>query len=762
VAITVPEEFGWTSPSAGIPFVIHVPLLTDRDRLVAPATQGEVVRVGGKVFVDETLTRYRLVSLGPAVWTPDSEDSTPAAVDVAYVPTMPGNWVDPDPTNVQGALDQLASRPEPQSFVFRPGGATAANVYADFTLLWAAVQNVEGKRTIVVDGSLTGNAATIPAGAYDFDGGLINIEVAPQSQTLNFADGATISNKPRISGVSGQQFTLTSLSTAPVMTSPVFDELFLSNCLVRAEGGAPFIEVTAGFQTIFLKGVSTNFANALQALWEIAAGASGTVLIASGAVFGNRTAIGLGTLLIFPQESSASFNPDDPAQLFAGTVNVFYGGLAARVGFTPTTPGAWTDPDPVNVQEALDQLAAQPEPASPSLTIVTTQQELDDAINAIPNQFVGHHVIEVRTSGLAINRSNFPQPQFGSIGHLDIIADRSAPVVTNAVPAFVADPNFATQFEDPNFGLHAGITAGDFWLEEDVSAFGAPYTTYYPNIIPSVSPAIRIADRFALFGGTASVYPRTIILNFVGPPVPNSPYLDGGNRTNRWGLGVRIIGFEANFGVGTARMVGVTFLACDYRGFGRFEDCLLHGHVGATGANQIVATFSSAKISGEVARIEGLHAAGGTVQVRGPGRIGNNFCEVPVTLDYGCLLGFVGDMDFRVVGGACFRYAGENSINLANSDYTLGTQATAFVAPSVGLDYLPGIAVFFDPGATVTGTVVDAFVLQNGSSLINADDACEGTLAATGDEVLLDGAPLTYLDSVAGVFSLDTGSFMGS
>lgn len=351
---------------------------------------------------------------------------------------------------------------------------------------------------------------------------------------------------------------------------------------------------------------------------------------------------------------------------------------------------------------------------------------IEGMLNRFPDGFTGNHTAQIQGTGPYVIPSKHPVP--GSGGSLTIVADRSAPVVSNAAPSFANPANLEASFQAAAFGAHAGLSAGDAWLELDLSSFGLPVEAY--PVLDSVSPAINIAATFAP-SQPAAVYPYTTVISCSDQGEGRNSVSPGNAISNV--RGIRYVGFEfVNTGSVRAELEGFVTRGCKFTGTFNFRRGLyggvtlsgnspgLFGEVEvnsfAAGGNFGLAQGASVTLSGLVH--EGtsmmLAEAGGTVRVTGP-------CD------------FLGS-------GVVFRYGVGTVIRLASSGAIWVAGPTGFFQPALGSTNSAN-ALLESAGATVNGeTSGDCVVLVNGSRAVDTEDDLSGNLTSSGgDEIVVGG-----------------------
>jgi hypothetical protein len=291
--------------------------------------------------------------------------------------------------NVQDAIDELKA--SGGTLIFRPGEPSpVGNVYASWTLLYAAFTATQGPQTIVFDNSLA--PCLIPAGAYAMDRAAW-ISSLPTESTVLFAAGATLTTLPESIG-----FRLgveCSADATPVctLTSGVHNLTLYGSFIRQSANTGPFIRANGPAELyVFMEGVgyADGVLNEGAGLTHPAivlgtnayaefyfngtySGVRGTgaVHLAGAGAFvyllfvgsygilkpGALTSIA-GTIYdcYVLADSFVEVSQTQPGAL--GTINFTLDTLAAGVRYTPATPANWVAPPPANVADALDRLAA--------------------------------------------------------------------------------------------------------------------------------------------------------------------------------------------------------------------------------------------------------------------------------------------------------------------------------------------------------------------------------------------------------------------
>lgn len=136
----------------------------------------------------------------------------------------------------------------PTTIIYRPGGVTAAPVYATWAETYAAAQATEGPIAIAIDAGLSAGVAPIPPGTYDLEA-RTEIKGAayafPQATVLELADGARLLNLSAI----GEGITIRLFATlAPALgfTSAQWLIGLFDGGNIQNQGTQPAIDAVAG------------------------------------------------------------------------------------------------------------------------------------------------------------------------------------------------------------------------------------------------------------------------------------------------------------------------------------------------------------------------------------------------------------------------------------------------------------------------------------------------------------------------------------
>ncbi|MHA2066422.1 MAG: hypothetical protein ACXABY_18780, partial [Candidatus Thorarchaeota archaeon] len=166
------------------------------------------------------------------------------------------------------------------TFVYRPGGIAADNVYTTWASLVADVALVEGPKIVQIDDSIV-TPAPIPAGSYDFSDVTIvgDPEIRGVPPVMILSDGAVFTALEEI-----QHIELVGDSTTPSFSATTSKQIILRDSIVRVTGGSseiftasatfdlildrtefigsePIVDVTAGTTTIWLENQSSILAD---------------------------------------------------------------------------------------------------------------------------------------------------------------------------------------------------------------------------------------------------------------------------------------------------------------------------------------------------------------------------------------------------------------------------------------------------------------------------------------------------------------------
>lgn len=221
-------------------------------------------------------------------------------------------------------------------FTYRPGGATIGRTFASWPALHvaylAALAAGERGVDIIFDDSII-SPAVVPAGAYSIDNTttLRGRYSSPVTDTsVNLADGVTLPGLKRLD----DRLVLSSLSSAPVVVLPAGGSVIDLDheCVVRADGIAPFFSQPAGTSTRFQLVRNSKFAGpasgGVSAVLDLpVAGTAAVIQVFEGASVDGSTITGIvGSFLTLEYGDENGFFvdtttglPDQPG--FAGTMS---------------------------------------------------------------------------------------------------------------------------------------------------------------------------------------------------------------------------------------------------------------------------------------------------------------------------------------------------------------------------------------------------------------------------------------------------------
>jgi len=246
------------------------------------------------------------------------------------------------------------------SFVYRPDGMPPMrtdDIYNDWTMLMADVNDFAGKRFITIDDTII-SPAVVPAGVWDMTNVILRGSATTsggggERHELEISDGATLPNLALVT----DWLLIISESTSPVLNlgSGLNSRLELDNnaCLV-SRNGAPFILVN-GTSRIILRDQSIferAGAGGNEVVVEYVAGASGSIRMGDrGRLLNNviRTDATVSINVVWQATSATLGNqPQD-----AGGIVEILRPAAERVAYDNAVSGLVA----VEVQSAIDEIA---------------------------------------------------------------------------------------------------------------------------------------------------------------------------------------------------------------------------------------------------------------------------------------------------------------------------------------------------------------------------------------------------------------------
>lgn len=239
------------------------------------------------------------------------------------------------------------------TFVYRPRGIASENVYSDWNALIAAHEQVQGPKVIEIDDSLL-SPAPIPAGAYDLSDTLVrgDSSLAFPLVLVEFQEGATLT-----AFEAAMSIRLRNASSSPVFTTASPLVIKLDDATLSSTGLAPFVNVRASSLSMFCMGGGLG-GGAPAA--SVAAGATLSLVVDWSAVILQDTVSGpVGSSVFLVVRSPANFAVNTfSGPVFLGALTTILQALSAEVNYTAGTPADWVPPVPIDVQTAIDRMAA--------------------------------------------------------------------------------------------------------------------------------------------------------------------------------------------------------------------------------------------------------------------------------------------------------------------------------------------------------------------------------------------------------------------
>jgi len=274
-------------------------------------------------------------------------------------------------TEVQAAIDELASVSQtvaPRTFVYRPGGTPAGNVYTNFATLYLDYQSAPaGQKRIVLDASQSGGVMTLPVGTYDLPNTLLtsaSLDVFNQGAPLvRLLDGTIIKN---LSEISGLDIWWDAFGTAPLQYGEGGKMyLHLHRSRIRTDtGGSPIMGVfdapgpTPTELSVRMTGGS-HIGRDLQETIVVSGSASsmGLGVWDDSVVNSNTLQNGVGTSITIQYDVTGFYFPTQPSVL--GALSVGPKDQAANLNYSGAGSAlSWGGPGiPGNVEDALDRIA---------------------------------------------------------------------------------------------------------------------------------------------------------------------------------------------------------------------------------------------------------------------------------------------------------------------------------------------------------------------------------------------------------------------
>ncbi len=305
---------------------------------------------------------------GDALYTKDENGVvTPVGNNTdPYAPGVPADW-NPAPTTDADALDQLGARTSTDLVI-----GTVASAYANYFTTWAAAY---ARATLAAaTGPVTIWLAEDVTAPADFLGYNLQNRISvrglpsnPNFPTLTFAPGATVRNWAQVSE-------LALVGSNVVGGGAAVQNFFFRNVEVRNDGSAAAFFSTGGSVAfnVFVSGAQCRFTpggGSDQPVFNmqgtsalvIQATDNGVHVVSDDAIKGAAGA----NVQLRPGPGS---HFSSAQAFFLGTLTTALLADASRVNYDPTVIADW-DPEPVNEQEAFDQLAARALTADQKLAV---------------------------------------------------------------------------------------------------------------------------------------------------------------------------------------------------------------------------------------------------------------------------------------------------------------------------------------------------------------------------------------------------------
>jgi len=212
---------------------------------------------------------------------------------------------------------------------------------------------VQGPKVVEIDDRIV-SPAPIPAGAYDLSDVILrgNASIAFPLPLVEFQEGATLT-----AFEDARSIRLRNASSSPVFTttSPLVIEL--DNATLSSTGLAPFLDVASSSLSLFCQG--GGLGGSVPAA-SVAVGATLSIVADWSAVVLQDTVSGpVGSSVFVVVRSPANFVINTfSGPIFLGSLTTILQALSAQVSYTPAAPGDWVVPAPIEVQTAIDRMAA--------------------------------------------------------------------------------------------------------------------------------------------------------------------------------------------------------------------------------------------------------------------------------------------------------------------------------------------------------------------------------------------------------------------
>lgn len=272
-----------------------------------------------------------------------------------------------------GVTTSSATNVDPQpTFVFRPGGTNASNVYTTEAALKAAWDLSPGPKWLLVDDTL--GATTLALPNWNLDGATLSC-VLNSTSTLLLGVGFTFSGSFRIVGELNVTSNVT--TSAHVTAAGEFLTIFV-------EEGSKLQQTTAtafiqdGTSGVFIAGDYAGIGDGTHPVLQTNVGQTSTVQVLGGTTLLAHACKGAGTVnVIYDSASTPNLASQDTTTVTGTAIS-----NASRVTYGAATAGNW-NPNPTSVNAALDQLAA------------------DNVVKQTGNGGTGTHTVVATTGNIA-------------------------------------------------------------------------------------------------------------------------------------------------------------------------------------------------------------------------------------------------------------------------------------------------------------------------------------------------------------------------
>lgn len=247
--------------------------------------------------------------------------------------------------------NQVLADYSPTQFTFQPGGVAdfANRIFTTWADLYAAVQLVDGPKTVLIDDSIV-TPAVIPAGAYALPEVTLDNARPGQFCGVQIADGVSWTGLVAIKNMSAD------FLNSAVVESLAARAMLFEGATINALGTAPIWEVPAGAQFQADKG---SFFNGIPAspIVDVLAGQNFIMVLTRNSALNTVDCIS-GTLTSTLQNYLDASGVTSTQAAFAGAQSDVLVDNSSRVAYSPAVPADWIVV-PTEVKSALDELAAR-------------------------------------------------------------------------------------------------------------------------------------------------------------------------------------------------------------------------------------------------------------------------------------------------------------------------------------------------------------------------------------------------------------------